>query len=229
MSKAPRKTSPRTVIKPIEAARAEFDEVLVLIDAAKARALAAVNTTLLELHWTLGEYISRRVAADGWGQGTVKALAEHIARRRPNAIGFSDRTLWRMMPFYKIYRDQPELSPLVTQVSRTHDLIIMSGSKRAEEREFYLRMCIREQWGKRELQRQLAGALFERFVLSPAKRSPPVTASQVIELRPHSRSIRPRPPALGLPACGRYEIPPVSTGRSGGGPPRPVRAPSRPA
>ena len=40
----------------------------------------------------------------------------------------------------------------------------------AEEREFYLRWPLRERWGKRELERQLAGALFERDVLSPAKR-----------------------------------------------------------
>ena len=47
--------------------RAKFDEALTLIDAAKARALAAVNTALIELHWTLGECISRRIDAEGWG------------------------------------------------------------------------------------------------------------------------------------------------------------------
>src|ERR1700680_1252838 len=108
----------------------------------------------------------------------------------------------------------PEPSPLVTELSRTHNLLIMSRckpglfmvrggtralccsrirknsgvtrvhgltsceasygtmnnpGKRKEEREFYLRPCIQEGWGKRELQRQLNGALFERTVLSPAK------------------------------------------------------------
>jgi predicted nuclease of restriction endonuclease-like (RecB) superfamily len=187
MSRAPKKPSRKSAIQRVEAAspsQAEFDEVLALIDAAKTRALAVVNTALIELHWTLGEYISRRVAADGWGQGTVKALAEHIVRRRPNAIGFSARTLWRMMQFYEMYRDQPELSPLVTQLSWTHNLIIMSGCKHVEEREFYLRMCIREKWGKRELQRQLNGVLFERVILSPVKLSPPVT-----ELYPEAASI----------------------------------------
>ena len=50
----------------------------------------------------------------------------------------------------------------------------MSRCKRDEEREFYLRLCRRENWGKRELDRQLSGALFERTVLSPAKLSPAV-------------------------------------------------------
>jgi predicted nuclease of restriction endonuclease-like (RecB) superfamily len=74
------------------------------------------------------------------------ALAEHIATRRPNAIGFSARNLWRMMQFYQTYRDRPKLSPLVTELSWTHNLIIMSRCKRDEEREFYLRLCIRERW-----------------------------------------------------------------------------------
>jgi hypothetical protein len=89
-----------------------------------------------------------------------------------------------MMQFYETYRDQPKLAPLVRELSWTHNLLIMGRSKLDEEREFYLRLCIRERWGKRELQRQLDGALFERVVLSPVKLSPPVT-----ELHPDAGSI----------------------------------------
>ena len=81
------------------------------------------------------------------------------------------------MQFYETYRATPKLSPLVRELSWTHNLLIMSRCKREEEREFYLRVCHRERWGKRELERQLAGALFERTVLSPAKLSPAVTES----------------------------------------------------
>ena len=80
-----------------------------------------------------------------------------------------------MMQFYETYRAAPKLSPLVRELSWTHNLLILSRCKRQEEREFYLRVCRRERWGKRELERQLAGALFERTVLSPAKLSPVVT------------------------------------------------------
>ena len=189
MSKTPKKAprAGKTAIKRRKAAsplQADFDEVLRLIDAAKARALAAVNTALIDLHWALGEYISRRVADDGWGQATVNTLADHIARQRPNAIGFSARNLWRMMQFYETYRDRPKLSPLVTELSWTNNLIILSRCKRDEEREFYLRLCSREKWGKRELERQLDGALFERVILSPVKLSPLVT-----ELHPEAATI----------------------------------------
>jgi predicted nuclease of restriction endonuclease-like (RecB) superfamily len=187
MSPAPRKSPRKTVIRRVESAspsRAEFEEVLALIDAAKARAVAAANTTLIDLYWQLGEYISRKIAAATWGQRTVTALAEHIQRRHPDRSGFSARNLWRMRQFYETYRDQPRLAALLRELSWTHNLLIMSRSKRDEEREFYLRLCIREKWGKRELQRQLNGALFERVVLSPVKLSPPVT-----ELHPDAASI----------------------------------------
>jgi predicted nuclease of restriction endonuclease-like (RecB) superfamily len=163
---------------------AGFDEVLALIEAARVRAVAAVNTVLIDLYWSIGEYISRKIAADGWGQGTVAALAEYIQRRQPNARGFSARNLWRMMQFFETYQTSTKLSPLVRALSWTNNLLILSASKREEEREFYLRMCVQERWNKRQLERQLAGALFERVALSPVKLSPPVT-----ELHPDAADV----------------------------------------
>ena len=46
------------------------------------------------------------------------------------------------------------VSPLVTQVSWTNHLLIMSGSKSAEERHFYLSLCVKEHYSKRELERR---------------------------------------------------------------------------
>ena len=68
--------------------------------------------------------------------------------------GFSVRNLWRMKQFYETYHALPKLTPLVTELSWTHNLLIMSRSRRDEEREFYLRLCIREKWSKRELERR---------------------------------------------------------------------------
>ena len=153
---------------------AGFDEVLALIEATRSRVVTAVNTALIDLYWRIGQYISRKIVEEGWGQGTVTVLAEYIRARRPNARGFSASNLWRMMQFYETYRGLPKLAPLVRVLSWTHNLLIMSRSKRDEEREFHLRLCVQEQWSKRQLKRPLAGALFERVALSPAKLSPPV-------------------------------------------------------
>jgi predicted nuclease of restriction endonuclease-like (RecB) superfamily len=149
-----------------------FDVVVGLIQAARQKAFEAVNTTLIDLYWQIGKHISRKVAAADWGEGVVSQLATHIARAQPGLRGFTPRNLLRMRQFYEAYCQDAIATPLVSQIPWTHNLIILSQSKRPEEREFYLRMAVQERWSKRELERQLDAALFERAVLMPAKVSP---------------------------------------------------------
>jgi predicted nuclease of restriction endonuclease-like (RecB) superfamily len=154
--------------------KADFHAVLALIDAARTHAVAAVNTTLIDLYWNIGKYIRQKTTGEGWGQGTVEALAATIRQRYPTIRGYSARNLWRMSQFYETYRRHQTLAPLLRELSWSHHLAIMSRCKRREEREFYLRLAGLERWSFRELQRQLAGALFERTVLAPPKLSTPL-------------------------------------------------------
>lgn len=149
-----------------------FDEVLALIHRARQHAVQAVNTQLIELYWQVGAYISRKLEQAEWGDAVVSQLAEHLARSQPGLRGFTRANLFRMRQFYEAYRNDEKVSPLVRQLPWTHNLIILSQSKRAEERESYLRMAIQEKWPKRELERQFKAALFERSVTKPAKVSP---------------------------------------------------------
>ena len=123
----------------------------------------------------IGATISRKLKAAEWGDAVVDKLAEFIARTEPGLRGFIRRNLFRMRQFYEAYRDDKIVSPLVAQLPWSHHLIILGQSKRQEEREFYVRLAIRERWSRRELERQFKSALFERAVLSPPKVSPLVT------------------------------------------------------
>ncbi len=153
----------------------DFSEITRLIESARQRAYQAVNTTLIDLYWQVGAYLSAKINAAEWGDGVVEQLAQHIATTQPGLRGFSTKNIWRMRQFFDAYSGQEKLSPLVRQLPWTHNLIILSQSKHPEEREFYLRLAIREQWSKRELERQFKAALFERSVLTPTKVSPLVT------------------------------------------------------
>ena len=101
--------------------------------------------------------------------GVVEQLATHIAKSQPGLRGFTRRNLFRMRQFYDAYQGDEKVSPLVRQLSWTHNLIILGQSKRSEEREFYLRLAVQEKWSSRDLERQFKAALFERAVLQPAK------------------------------------------------------------
>jgi predicted nuclease of restriction endonuclease-like (RecB) superfamily len=148
---------------------AQFDEIVALIDAARARAYQAVNTTLVELYWQLGEYISKKIAGAEWGDGVVEELAAELGRRFPGQRGFTRPNLFRMRQLFEAYAGNEKVSPLVRQLPWTHHLILLSQAKPAEVREFYLLTAIRERWSKRELERQIASGAALRSLASPSK------------------------------------------------------------
>lgn len=153
--------------KPVFAEEHAFSEVVEMIHDARERALAVVNSGLIDLYWRLGESIYRRIETDGWGKHTVAALAAYIQQHHPNTRGFSAQNLWRMRQFFEQYRNQPFLSTLLRELSWSSNLHILAKCKRPEEREFYLRMATQQRWSVRDLARQIDGSLFERAVLNP--------------------------------------------------------------
>ena len=77
-----------------------------------------------------------------------------------------------MKQFYELYADNDIVSPLVTQLSWTNHLIIMSSCKSNEEREFYIKLAIKEHYSKRQLERQIDSGYYERYMLSKEKLLP---------------------------------------------------------
>jgi predicted nuclease of restriction endonuclease-like (RecB) superfamily len=126
-----------------------FSEIVSLIAASRQRALQAVNSTLIDLYWQVGETISGKIEAAEWGDGVVPQLAAYIARTQPGIRGFTRANLFRMRQFYETYKDDSIVAALLRQLPWTHHLIILGQSKRPEEREFYIRMAIQEQWSSR--------------------------------------------------------------------------------
>lgn len=153
-------------ILPVEAG---FAEVVSLIRDARHGAAQAVNKTLIDLYWRVGEYLHFKIEADGWSKGTVVQLAAYIAKREPGIRGFSPQNLWRMRQFFETYRHEPKLSTLLRELPWSSNLHILTRAKRPEEREFYLHMATQNRWPVREVARQIDGALFERAVLNPPK------------------------------------------------------------
>jgi len=153
----------------------QFAEISRLIQKARNNAFKAVNKELINLYWQVGEYISKKLKSTEWGDGVVDELASYLKRTQPNLKGFDRRGLYRMKQFYDTYKDFENVSPLVTQISWTNNLMILSKTKTIEEKEFYLRLSIREKYSKRELERQINSSYFERTMLSNKKVSPLLT------------------------------------------------------
>lgn len=149
---------------------AQFNEVLTQIQQAKHKAYQQINSTLIELYWSVGKYISLQVENESWGKGVVTDLAVFIKTREPNIKGFGDKNLWRMKQFYETYGDDEKLATLWRVLTWSHNRRIMS-LKTAEEREFYLRLCNQNKYSVRELERLIDTSTFERTALGDQKLS----------------------------------------------------------
>jgi len=94
----------------------KFAEIISLIKHARNKALLAVNTELINLYWTIGEYINKQVANAAWGDGTINELADLIQKEHPDLKGFTRRGLYRMKQFYETYAHSKFVSSVMTQI-----------------------------------------------------------------------------------------------------------------
>lgn len=150
----------------------DFIGVVELIRESRENAIRKVNEELILLYRNVGKYISEQIESQKWGSSYVDELASFISENYPEIKGFNRRGLYRMKQFYEAYKDNKFVSPLVTQISWTNHLLILSSTKTDEEKEFYIKLCLKEKYSKRELQRQLDSGYFERFMLSTKKLEP---------------------------------------------------------
>lgn len=148
----------------------QFQDILSRIQQAKRKAYSQINVAVIELYWTIGQYIDQQIEKSDWGQGVVKSLSEYLIGKDAELKGFSARNLWRMRQFYQVWRDCPKLSTLWTQLSWSHNRRIMT-LKTIEEREFYLKLCAEKQYSFRELERLIQSGTFERTALANANLS----------------------------------------------------------
>ncbi|MFD2035032.1 YhcG family protein [Belliella marina] len=148
-----------------------FTDIIQLIKQSRTNAIRSVNSELINLYWNIGEYITQKIEQAEWGDSVVSELAKYIQQNYPELKGFSDKNIWRMKQFYETYKDFPKLSPVVREISWTHNMLIFSRCKTIEEKEFYLKIVKQENYSKRELDRQISASLFERTLIGNSKLS----------------------------------------------------------
>jgi len=143
-----------------------FSEITRIIEEARGNAYRKVNEELILMYRRIGQFLSEQSKTASYGDGYIDSLSAYIRRQFPGIKGFDRRGLYRMKQFYETYVGNEKVSALLTQLSWTNHLLIMSGSKSEEEREFYLRLAVQEHYSSRQLERQMDSAYYERYMLS---------------------------------------------------------------
>ena len=148
-----------------------FNKIIELIEQRKNNAYRKVNEEMILLYMEIGKYLYDLIENSNYGEKIVDKAAEFMKNNYPLIKGFTRRNLYRMVQFYNAYKDYSNVSTLLTQVSWSSNMLILSNTKTIEEREFYLKLTIKENYSVRELNRQLQSAYYERYMLSDGKAS----------------------------------------------------------
>lgn len=136
------------------------------IRSAQYDALKAVNTEHITLCWDIGRMIVEKQKGESWGKSIVERLAEDLRKEFPGVAGYSAQNLWRMRQFFIEYQSDAKLSPLVREISWSHNLVIMMQCKDDAEREFYIRMTKKFGWSKNVLIHQIENQSYQKYLLN---------------------------------------------------------------
>lgn len=149
---------------------ANFNDIVQMIEIRRNNAYKKVNEELISLYWDFGKYISEKISSGEWGNKIVENLEEFMQNKYPTLKGFNRRGMYRMKQFYETYKDYPEIvSTLLTQLNWSSHLAILSGTNDIYQKEFYMKLAIKENYSTRELTRQINSSYYERYMISDKK------------------------------------------------------------
>lgn len=135
-----------------------------LLENGRINALHSVNTIIVQTYWGIGRRIIEfeqegKIKAD-YGSKLLKKLSADLMLKYGK--GFSKSNIYSMRLFYLNY---PKFQTLSGKLNWSHYVELLSIGNDIERR-FYEKQCIEENWGIRELRRQVSSGLFYRLPLS---------------------------------------------------------------
>ena len=164
-----------------------FNQIIKMIERRKSNAYRKVNEEMILLYLEVGKFLYDMKENSSYGDKITTRAANFMKDNYPTIKGFTKRNIERMIQFYSTYKDDEIATPLVTQLSWTNNLLILSGTKTKEERHFYLQLSIKNNYSKRELDRQITSSYYERYILSNGKQLQTVTKTVDEDDYPNTR------------------------------------------
>jgi predicted nuclease of restriction endonuclease-like (RecB) superfamily len=170
---------PDAALEPVPAAL--VSDICLLIESARRRAAATINSELTRLYWRIGARIRTEVlgtARAAYGEQVIAALAQKLTR--VYGRGFSEKSLRRMVQIAEAFPEEQIVVTLSRQLTWSHFLALIPLEKPLA-RAFYTEMCRVERWSVRALRRQIDSMLYERTALS--RKPEAVVEAQLAALR----------------------------------------------
>ena len=141
--------------------RALLEELKTRIRAAQLRAVLTLNQETILLYWSIGQDISSRFAAEGWGTKVMDRLAQDLRHGVPGRGGLQPRNPRYMRSFAEAWPD-PQILQLAAQLPWGHHMVLLDRLKDDQSREWYLRASIEHGWSRNVLTHHISTQLRER-------------------------------------------------------------------
>lgn len=133
----------------------------------RGQAAQAMNRAMLSTYWQIGKFIvdyeQHGNEKAEYGSELLMRLSRDLTDR--HGSGFSKSNVFTMRRLYLIY---PKFQTLSGKLTWSHYVELLKIEDPLE-RGFYERECESENWGVRELKRQMKSMLFQRVALSKDK------------------------------------------------------------
>ena len=129
--------------------------------------VSVVNAAIVETYWRIGQHIVEYEQGGNekaeYGSKLLKQLSADLTNLYGSGFGLSNISKMR-----KMYLTYPILQTLSAKLSWSHYVELLKIDDPLE-RSFYEKQAEQEQWGVRELKRQMKSMLFHRLALSTNK------------------------------------------------------------
>ena len=154
--------------KNIEKRQTLTQDIKQLIHLARDKAVRSVDFERVKLYWNIGQRIVEEEQGGkeraAYGKQIVKNLSKELEPLYGSA--YSIRQLELMRQFYTVFTNT---NTLCSQLNWSQYRLLMRIDSE-DKREFYIGESIKNNWSKRELERQINASLFERLLLSNDKK-----------------------------------------------------------
>ena len=156
------------------------------VRSSQLKAAIKVNYELLDLYWTLGEYIVKKQEQHLWGDAFIKSLAKDLQKEFPDMKGFSETNIKYIRRWYSFYMkglqgvaeienndsNSKGLQPVakfhervinnIKQIPWGHNQRIINKCKTIDEAFYYVNKTIDNGWSRNVLEHQIESGLYVR-------------------------------------------------------------------
>lgn len=153
-------------VSPMES-KSLVEDLRQIIEQARERVAATVNSELTMMYWHIGERINRDVLGNQraeYGKQIVSTVSRQL-QEEYGTKGFDEKNIRRMMQFAQIMPDVQIVVTLSRQLSWSHFVEVISLNDELQ-REFYLTLAASEKWSIRQLRKEIDSMLYERTAIS---------------------------------------------------------------